>query len=144
MEGVAEWGEVPTVCCAIAVMGLLGPRALILFWWLIDPARWNLVFQGFLLPALGFVFLPWTTIAYVLFWTVGGLDFIGWVVVALAFVLDIGTYGGGAFGNRERVSGYYRRSRAKCGAGSCSAAKTAVTRSVRRPRSIESTGTGVV
>lgn len=109
VEGVAEWGEVPTVCCAIAVLGILGPRALILFWWLIDPARWNLVFQGFLLPALGFVFLPWTTIAYVLFWTVGGLDFIGWVVVALAFVLDIGTYGGGAFGNRERVSGYYRQ-----------------------------------
>ena len=99
-------GEVPTVCCAIAVMGLLGPRALILFWWLIDPARWNLVFQGFLLPALGFVFLPWTTIAYVLFWTVGGLDPIGWVVVALAFFLDIATYGGGAFGNRDRIPNY--------------------------------------
>ena len=43
---------------------------------------------------------------YVLFWTVGGLDFVGWVFVALAFVLDIGTYGGGAYGNRDRVSNY--------------------------------------
>ena len=99
-------GGVLPVCCAIAVLGLLGPRALILFWWLVDPNRWSLVFDGFLLPALGFVFLPWTTIAYVLFWTVGGLDLIGWVVVALAFVLDIGTYGGGGFGNRERFASY--------------------------------------
>jgi hypothetical protein len=94
------------VCCAIAVLGLLGPRALILFWWLIDPNRWSLVFDGFLLPALGFVFLPWTTIAYVLFWTVGGLDLIGWVFVALAFFVDIATYGGGAYGNRERFPTY--------------------------------------
>ena len=43
---------------------------------------------------------------YVLFWTVGGLDFVGWLFVALAFVLDIGTYGGGVFGNRERISNY--------------------------------------
>ena len=87
------------MCCAIAVLGVLGPRALIIFWWLVDPARWNVVFSGgALLPALGFVFLPWTTIMYVLFWTVGGLDFVGWVFVVLAFVLDIGTYGGGASG----------------------------------------------
>ena len=105
MEGVVK-GGIPTVCCAIAVLGLLGPRALILFWWLIDPNRWSLVFDGFLLPALGFVFLPWTTITYVLFWTVGGLDLIGWVFVALAFFVDIATYGGGAYGNRERFPTY--------------------------------------
>lgn len=100
-------GGVSTVCCAIAVLGVLGPRALIIFWWLVDPARWNVVFSGgFLLPALGFVFLPWTTIMYVLFWTVGGLDFLGWIFIALAFVLDIGTYGGGAYGNRERIPNY--------------------------------------
>ena len=100
-------GGVLTVCCAIALLGVLGPRALIIFWWLVDPARWNVTFGGSaLLPALGFVFLPWTTIMYVLFWTAGGLDFLGWLFVALAFVLDIGTYGGGIFGNRERVSNY--------------------------------------
>ena len=95
------------MCCAITVLGLLGPRALVIFWWLVDPARWNVAFGGSaLLPILGFIFLPWTTIAYVLFWTVGGLDFIGWLFVALAFVLDIGTYGGGAYGNKDQVSSY--------------------------------------
>lgn len=95
------------MCCAITVLALLGPRALGIFWWLVDPARWNVVFGGSaLLPILGLIFLPWTTIAYVLFWTAGGLDFIGWVVVALAFVLDIGTYSGGAYGNKDQVSNY--------------------------------------
>jgi hypothetical protein len=102
-------GGVPTVCCAIAILGLIGPRALIIFWWLVDPARWSVTFGGSpVLPVLGLLFLPWTTVMYVLFWTVGGLSFFGWLVVALAFVLDIGTWGGGFFGNRERVTSYYK------------------------------------
>ena len=98
------------MCCAIAVLGLIGPRALVAFWWLVDPARWTLVFgNSALIPALGFLFLPWTTLMYVLFWAAGGLDFLGWLFVAVAFVADIGTYGGGAFGNKEKVSSYYDR-----------------------------------
>ncbi len=54
------------MCCGIAILGILGPRALIFFWWLMDPARWSVTFGGeALLPALGFLFLPWTTIMYV-------------------------------------------------------------------------------
>ena len=47
---------------------------------------------------LGFLFLPWTTLAYVVFYDVGsgrevrGLE---WFLVGLAFVLDIGSYAGG-------------------------------------------------
>jgi hypothetical protein len=95
------------MCCGIAILGLIGPRALAIFWWLVDPARWNLTFGGgMLVPILGFLFLPWTTVMYVLFWTTGGLSLIGWLFVALAFVADLATYGGGAFGNRDRVSSY--------------------------------------
>ena len=99
------------MCCAIAVLGILGPRALIVFWWLVEPARWGVTFNDqVLLPVLGFVFLPWTTIMYVLFWAAGGLEPLGWLFVVLGLVADIGTYGGGAFGNRERVQSYYRDS----------------------------------
>jgi hypothetical protein len=102
--------ESAPMCCAIAVLGILGPRALILFWWLTDPVRWGLVFNNqILLPALGFLFLPWATLMYVLFWTATGLPFAGWVFVALGVLLDIGTYGGGAFGNRDRVQSYYKQ-----------------------------------
>jgi hypothetical protein len=97
------------MCCAIAILGLIGPRALIVFWWLVEPARWSLTFGGSpLLPVLGLIFLPWTTVAYVLVWAAGGLSLLGWLVVALAFILDVGTYGGGFSGNRDRMSGYYR------------------------------------
>ncbi len=96
------------MCCAIGILGILGPRIFIVFWWLTDPARWNLVFGGALVPALGFLFLPWTTIMYVLFWTTGGLDLVGWLFVAAAVVADIGTYGGGALGNKDKVQSYYR------------------------------------
>jgi hypothetical protein len=97
------------MCCAVAILGILGPRFAIVFWWLTDPARWALVFnnQG-LVPALGFVFLPWTTIMYVLAWGVGGLSPLGWIFVGLAVLLDLGTYGGGAFGNRGRARSYYQ------------------------------------
>ena len=99
------------MCCAIAFLGILGPRALLVFWWLVDPARWAATFNDqVLLPALGFVFLPWTTFMYVLFWTPTGLPALGWLLVALGVVLDAGTYGGGAFGNREKVQSYYRQS----------------------------------
>jgi hypothetical protein len=97
------------VCCAIAVLGVLGPRALILFWWLTDPTHWNVVFDGPLAPILGFLFLPWTTIMYVLVWSTGGLSLLGWLLVGLGLVVDLGTYGGGGFGNRDRMQSSYRR-----------------------------------
>jgi hypothetical protein len=98
------------MCCAIAFLGILGPRALIVFWWLVDPTRWSVTFNNqVLLPALGFVFLPWTTIMYVLFWSPSGLPLLGWLFVILGVVADLGTYGGGAFGNRDRVQSYYRQ-----------------------------------
>ena len=90
------------MCCAIAVLGILGPRALMLFWWLADPVRWNVVFGGALAPILGFLFLPWTTLMYVLVWSAGGLSLAGWLLVGLGVVIDIGGYG-----NRDRVQSYY-------------------------------------
>jgi hypothetical protein len=97
------------MCCGIALLGIIGPRAAILFWWLTDPARWALTFSNSaLLPALGFLFLPWTTIMYVLFWATGGLSLIGWLFVGLGLLADLGTYGGGAFGNKDKVQTYYR------------------------------------
>jgi hypothetical protein len=96
------------MCCGLAVLGILGPRALIVVWYIFDSARWSLVFNHqIFLPALGFILLPWTTIVYVLFWTVGGIEPIGWVFIALAVLADLATYGGGAFGNRDRMPSRY-------------------------------------
>jgi hypothetical protein len=38
----------------------------------------------------------------------GGIDGFDWVWLGLALAADLLSYGGGAFGNRNRVQSYYR------------------------------------
>lgn len=58
-------------------------------------------FDTFIWPFLGFLFLPWTTIAFAIAQNeLGGLNGIGLLVVALGFLGDIGVLGGGARGRR--------------------------------------------
>lgn len=66
----------------------------------------RVIFGGLLVPFLGFLFLPWNSLAYVAVWTVGGLSPIGWLIVVLAFLVDIGSFGGGAYRNRDRARRY--------------------------------------
>ena len=91
--------------CLFLTLLLLGPRAAIAIWWLVEPVRWNLVYETFLLPFLGFLFLPWTTLMYVVV-GVGGLTGWDWLWIGLAVFADIATYAGGAVGGRGRVPGY--------------------------------------
>ena len=94
------------MCCLVTLLVVLGPRAVILFWWLTDQVRWALTFDNqILLPLLGFLFLPWTTLMYVLVWSVGGLEGFDWALIAFALVTDLATYGGGVFTNRDRLPG---------------------------------------
>ncbi len=37
---------------------LIGPRATILVWWLVNQPRWNLAFDNFLWALVGFLFAP--------------------------------------------------------------------------------------
>ncbi len=57
-------------------------------------------FDSLLLPLLGFFLLPWTTLAYVIMWDTGTHVVTGfeWFIVALAFLADLGSYGGTARG----------------------------------------------
>ncbi len=95
------------MCCFVTVLLLLGPRFAALVWYIADPARFAAAFNTYLVPCLGFIFLPWTLLAYLLVWqpTVGVEGF-GWVVVGLGLLADIGTYSGGGYGNRNRLPGY--------------------------------------
>ena len=93
------------MCCLFSVLALLGPRAALVIYWLAYPASWTLAFgNNWVVPLLGFALVPWTTMAYVFVFP-GGLDTLDWLFIALAFVIDIGSIGGGAFGNRDRIPG---------------------------------------
>jgi hypothetical protein len=96
------------VCCLLTSLFLLGPRAAILVWWLIQPVRWQTVFHNmFLVPVLGFLLLPWTTLAYVFATPTGAIgSSTAWGIVLIGLIIDIIGYAGGGFGNRGRVSRY--------------------------------------
>lgn len=97
------------MCCFATILLLLGPRAATLVWWIVDPTRFNLAFGSIIWPILGFLFLPWTTLMYLIVWGPGqGVQGFDWVWLALALLIDVGTDAGGIYGNRKRIPGYTR------------------------------------
>ena len=92
--------------CFIVTLLLLGPRGAILFWWLIAPGRWETAFDNFMVPALGFIFLPWTTLMFVIVSPFGNVENLDWFWLGLALMADIATWSSGAYSNRQRVPGY--------------------------------------
>jgi hypothetical protein len=81
----------------------LGPRIASIIWWIVEPARWvGVAFNSALWPILGILFLPWTTLMYVLV-APGGVVGWDWLWLGIVFLGDIGMYAGGGYGNRDRV-----------------------------------------
>jgi hypothetical protein len=88
------------MCCLALVAGFIGPRAALLLWWLFGD-RVDAAFDTWIWPLLGLLFLPWTTLAYVIVWSpVVGVDGEEWIVVALGFVADVVTYSARAAASR--------------------------------------------
>jgi len=97
------------MCCLLSTLVMLGPRAGILVWWILDRLRFSFAFgDNFILPLLGFLFLPWTTLVYLLIWHPGAPIGFDWVWIALALLVDLGAYSGGVYGGRGRLQGYAR------------------------------------
>jgi hypothetical protein len=88
------------MCCVLALLAFLGPRLAIFLLWLFTNYL-NRAFDGFLLPFLGFLFLPWTTIAFAIAQNeFGGANGIGLVIIVIGFLVDVGILGGGARSRR--------------------------------------------
>lgn len=66
------------------------PRLWILGFWIFSRQLGN-AFDGWIVPALGFVFLPWTTLMYAWMWSVSsdGVNGLEWALVAVGFLIDI-------------------------------------------------------
>ncbi len=84
------------------VMGLLvvlgaavTPRLVIVGFWIFSDLLGD-AYDGWVVPALGFVLLPWTTLAYAGMWAVSsnGTSGIEWGVVAVAAIADVLTWAG--------------------------------------------------
>ena len=88
------------MCFFISLL-FLGPRFVLVLWWLLNPAAWNIVFDTWLLPVLGIAFLPWTTLFYVFVFP-NGVEGLDWALLGLGLIVDIASYGGSAYGNRDK------------------------------------------
>ena len=93
------------MCLIYLVLAFVGPRAALALWWLVDQARFNIVYNSFILPLLGFIFLPVTTIMWTIVWQVaGGISGWGWFWIALALFGDVMAYSpGGYSSNRNKL-----------------------------------------
>jgi len=93
--------------CLFALFAGAFPRFATLFIWLARPLYFSTAFGGsWLWPLLGVIFLPFTTLMYVLVWTPGiGLFGFDWFWIILAVVMDLGHMGGVGYANRDRLPG---------------------------------------
>lgn len=72
--------------------------------------RLSIAFDSFILGFLGFLFLPWTALAYAVCFAPGdlfvprGVSGFGWILVIFAFLVDLTSYTGGEKARRERYS----------------------------------------
>jgi hypothetical protein len=93
------------MCCFLTVLVFFGPRLAVLVWYLISPVYVNAAFTNFIWGCLGWIFLPWTTLMYIAIYPNGLVGF-DWILIGLGVLADIASYGGGGYGNRNRIPGY--------------------------------------
>lgn len=80
------------MCCFVLLFAALGPRFVILGMWLFGN-RVDLAFSTWLWPLLGLLLAPWTTMMYLLTWSVAnGVSGADWILVGIGVALDVGTY----------------------------------------------------
>lgn len=80
------------MCCLAGIAGLIGPRIALAVWWIFGD-KVQAVFSSWIWALLGLIFLPWTTLFYVIAWSaIGGVNGAWWIFVALGVALDLGSY----------------------------------------------------
>ena len=93
--------------CLTAVVSSFS-RIMLLFAWIARPALMDATFGSFIIPCLGFLFLPFTTLMYVFLkqgvGTIQGLD---WLWLLLAVILDLASVGAAGAANRNRIPAGY-------------------------------------
>jgi hypothetical protein len=90
--------------CLLVLLGSAFPRIALFLTW-IFTSRVDIAFDGgFLLPLAGLVFMPYTTLFYVIAYApIDGVSTFGWIFVAFGIVLDLASLaGGGREGRRRR------------------------------------------
>jgi hypothetical protein len=91
-------------CCAVVLASWISPRFVLFLMWIFGD-RLEVAFDSFWTGLAGFLFLPWTSLAFALAYApTDEVSGIGWLVVAVGLALDLGSwFGGGREGRRRYV-----------------------------------------
>jgi hypothetical protein len=90
--------------CFVILLGAVAPRLAIVFLELFTdyPDR---AFDSFWMGFVGFLFLPYTTLAFILMDNWGDpINGFGWFVVALGFIVDVSSYVGTSARGRRQIA----------------------------------------
>jgi hypothetical protein len=90
--------------CLLVLLSAFAPRLIVVFAWIARPTYFDAVFDTWIFPALGLIFLPFTTLIWLL---VGappqGVARWDWLWVVLAVLLDLSHYAN-TYEQRDTVS----------------------------------------
>ena len=89
--------------CLVLILVLAFPRIVLLAMFLLSNYL-ERAYHGLILPLLGFLFLPLTTLAYA--WMVNTklpLEGVNLLILVLAVVIDVGGLSGGEYHRRSRL-----------------------------------------
>ena len=90
--------------CLLVLLSAFAPRLVVIFAWIARPAYVDSVFDTFIFPLIGLIFLPFTTLMWLFLGApplgVHGFD---WLWIAFAVVLDLGHYAN-TYGQRDELS----------------------------------------
>ncbi len=89
-------------CCLVAILALAFPRVVLVLMFLFSNYL-ERAYHGLLLPLLGFIFLPVTTIVYA--WIVNSHEPVAGiylVILIVAVIIDAGAWGGGGYSRRRQ------------------------------------------
>ncbi len=79
-------------------------RFFLIMMWIARPVLFNAAFGSVILPCLGILFLPFTTLMYVfLLQGGGGIQGLDWLWLVLSVVLDLASIGGAGYSNRNYI-----------------------------------------
>jgi hypothetical protein len=92
--------------CLFILLASFAPRVVLVLMWIFGDMV-DRAFSGFLVPLLGIIALPYTTLFFVLAWSpVGGVTGWGYLTVLIGALIDIANLAGAGFKARRRATAY--------------------------------------
>ena len=90
--------------CLFVLLAAFAPRLVVIFAWIARPAYFDAVFDTWIFPLVGLIFVPFTTLTWLLVGAppseVSGGD---WIWIILAVLLDLSHYAN-TYSQRETVN----------------------------------------